>query len=203
MRTLLEAAGAICHPMFPVWIVALHTGMRSGELFALEWADIDFEGKLIHVTKSYDRKFKQIGPTKGRAWRDVALSEELERYLRELQATSHGRTHVLPRVAAWERGEQARETRIMCRIAEVPSVRFHALRACWTTELLRQGVPAAKVMRMGGWASFSRMEIYARLAGIEIRGATDGLKLIPEARIAKVHHLAGVAVKASPCNIRS
>lgn len=32
--------------------MALYTGMRRGELLALEWEDIDFERKQIHVTKS-------------------------------------------------------------------------------------------------------------------------------------------------------
>lgn len=30
--------------------VSLSTGLRTGELRALEWKDIDFENKIIHVT---------------------------------------------------------------------------------------------------------------------------------------------------------
>ena len=38
-----------------VWLfpfIALHTGMRKGEILALQWKDIDFERNTIHVTKS-------------------------------------------------------------------------------------------------------------------------------------------------------
>ena len=38
-----------------LWIyptIALYTGMRKGEILALQWQDIDFERNLIHVTKS-------------------------------------------------------------------------------------------------------------------------------------------------------
>lgn len=38
-----------------LWIypsIALYTGMRKGEILALQWRDIDFERNLIHVTKS-------------------------------------------------------------------------------------------------------------------------------------------------------
>lgn len=37
------------------WIyptIALYTGMRKGEILALQWKDVDFEHDLIHVTKS-------------------------------------------------------------------------------------------------------------------------------------------------------
>ncbi|MEQ1878207.1 MAG: hypothetical protein ABL958_16315 [Bdellovibrionia bacterium] len=36
------------------------------------------------------------------------------------------------------------------------------------------------VMKICGWKDFKTMEIYIRMAGIDISGATDGLKLMPE-----------------------
>lgn len=35
--------------------ILLHTGMRIGEACALEWADINFEDKTIHVYKTLNR----------------------------------------------------------------------------------------------------------------------------------------------------
>ena len=35
--------------------LAIYTGLRKGELLALQWSDIDFEGCLIHVSKSVMR----------------------------------------------------------------------------------------------------------------------------------------------------
>ena len=37
-------------PYHNLYIVAIGTGMRSGELRALEWKDIDFKNKIIHVS---------------------------------------------------------------------------------------------------------------------------------------------------------
>jgi integrase len=39
-------------------LLAAYTGMRSGELFALEWSDIDFEAMRIHV----HRRVTRAGP---------------------------------------------------------------------------------------------------------------------------------------------
>ena len=36
-------------------LLALHTGMRIGEIAALKWSDIDFETNLIHVQHTYQR----------------------------------------------------------------------------------------------------------------------------------------------------
>jgi integrase len=59
----------------------------------------------------------------------------------------------------------------------MPSVSFHNLRATWATILLNNGVEPAKVMAMGGWKSLKTMMIYLRMAGIQVRGATDTLVL--------------------------
>ncbi len=37
-------------PYYNLYLIALGTGMRSGELRALEWSDVDFRNKEIHVT---------------------------------------------------------------------------------------------------------------------------------------------------------
>lgn len=36
-------------------LLALHSGMRIGEIAALKWSDIDFETNLIHVSHTYQR----------------------------------------------------------------------------------------------------------------------------------------------------
>jgi integrase len=36
----------------PLWIVALYTGMRRGELVGLRWQDVDWENAVLHVRQS-------------------------------------------------------------------------------------------------------------------------------------------------------
>jgi len=41
------------------------------------------------------------------------------------------------------------------------------------------GVAAPVVMKIGGWKNSSTMDIYLRLSGVDVKGATDCLKLTP------------------------
>ena len=43
-----------------LFLAALDTGLRQGELFALTWKDIDFKNEFININKSYkEAKCKQ------------------------------------------------------------------------------------------------------------------------------------------------
>ncbi|MCH7549010.1 MAG: tyrosine-type recombinase/integrase, partial [Candidatus Krumholzibacteriota bacterium] len=38
--------------LLPILIIALHTGMRRGEIAGQRWADVDFTNKLIHIGRT-------------------------------------------------------------------------------------------------------------------------------------------------------
>lgn len=41
-------------------ILALYTGMRKGEVLGLQWSDIDFEGKTIHVSRALKKEGNRV-----------------------------------------------------------------------------------------------------------------------------------------------
>jgi hypothetical protein len=45
--------------------------------------------------------------------------------------------------------------------------------------MLRSGVEPAKVMKICGWKELKTMQHYIRLAGIEIQGATEAIRVLP------------------------
>jgi integrase len=59
-------------------------------------------------------------------------------------------------------------------------MRFHALRACFATQLIRQVIPAIQIQKICGWKDLETMQRYIRLAGIEISGVTENLKILPD-----------------------
>jgi integrase len=117
--------------------------------------------------------------TKAGYWRDLPISEELKRLLDEVRVITHQSEFVLPELYEWRTNQQALNLRNFCKEIGIPSVKFHTLRACFATQLLRQGVEAAKVMKVCGWRDLSTMQRYVRLAGIEVVGVTDRISVLP------------------------
>lgn len=104
-------------------------------------------------------------------------------FLKELKLKTGETKFVLPRFQLWTDGEQAAILRNFCVGVGLPSVKFHTLRACFATQLIRDGVAPAIVMKICGWKDLKTMQRYIRLAGIEVKGATDGLKLLPDTQV--------------------
>lgn len=67
---------------FPFFLCAFRTGMRLGELLAVEWGDIDFHGKFIRVSRSY--KTGRVELTKTGKVRQIDMSDQLAETLRKL-----------------------------------------------------------------------------------------------------------------------
>ena len=157
--------------------------MRSGELYALEWDQIDFDNKLLFVHRNWTNK-SGYGPTKGRNWRSVPIeSEQVLGLLKELKQKRQGEKYVLRHWHSWTEGGAASILREFCVGSGLPSVKFHTLRACFATQLIRDSIAPAVVMKICGWKDLKTMQRYIRLAGIEVKGATQGLKLLPEREV--------------------
>lgn len=164
------------------YAVALYTGMRNGELYALTWDKVDIDGRLILVDCSWNN-VDGLKSTKSGDDRRIEIAPPLVPILRELKRHWTGSDHVLPRLSKWDKGEQSRELRMFLQGIGMHPIRFHDLRATWATILLSKGVEPIKVMKMGGWKDIETMMIYARKAGVDIKGATDCLNLQSEAGI--------------------
>ena len=175
VETFLSHAESANHRFYPVWAMALMTGMRSGELYALTWNDVDLDARTIQVSKAWNSKCG-ITPTKTRRSRVVPISDELLSFLKEMKLEAKpDDPNVLPRLAEWEHGEQARVTREFCEGVGITSVKFHDLRATFITNLLARGVPLAVVMSMVGHSELKTTNGYLRKAGVDVQGGTDKL----------------------------
>lgn len=185
---LLREGKALNHRFYDIWVMALLTGMRSGELYALKWTDIDFEGERIHVVRAWNSK-NGFGTTKSAKHRIVPMSSETKRHLLQMKVRQEGgREFVLPHLEEWTIGAQAQVLRSFCEAIGITSVKFHDLRATFITRLLSQGVSLAIVMAIVGHSQIKTTQAYLRLAGLELKGATEKLdiELPAEHRAAKV-----------------
>ncbi len=174
-RLLIAKARELGFEWAPHYAVALYTGMRNGELYALKKTCVDFASNTILVNTSWNSKdgFKS---TKSGNDRRIDIPAPLLLVFKELMEEPDSE-FLLPRLSKWDRGEQARDLRMFLQEIELPPIRFHDLRASWATMLLSKGVEPIKVMKMGGWKDLDTMMIYARKAGVDIKGASACLNL--------------------------
>ncbi|MGE5571668.1 MAG: tyrosine-type recombinase/integrase [Bacteroidota bacterium] len=167
--------------------LALDSGMRRGELCALQWRDIDWEAGTIRIERSLVRASKDpiLGPVKNRRPRTIMVAPEtlsLLRAHRKHQAQiklsvgaayndfslvfakepdKYRRQDVIGRpLQANNLGE--REFVRLIRKAGVRPVKFHGLRHICATQLLKARVPVHYVAaRLGHTDVGTTLRIYA------------------------------------------
>ncbi len=191
VKHLLKEAKLTEHRFYPVWVIALFTGMRSGELYALKWSDVDLENKILHVGRSWSSK-NGYTSTKNQKTRIVPISKELYEFLTDwkLKSQTENAGFVLPHLCEWTRGDAAEVLRGFCKSIGITPIRFHDLRATFITNLLCQGESLARVMAIVGHADIDTTNVYLRLAGVELKGATEKLGFeIPKEKTAAVLRL--------------
>ena len=198
IRALLKKAREQGHPWYPIWVAAVFTGCRSGELQEIKRSDIETVSRedaikqdalpftkrrygFIRIRRNWNARSKKVGPTKAGYWRTIPVSSELYWFLiHDMQIeTMKPDDYVLPHFTDWKSGYQAQILRGFCQANKLPSVRFHTLRACFATQLISSGVPATVVMKIAGWKDMKTMQRYIRMAGIDEAGATETLHFIP------------------------
>jgi integrase len=86
-RKLLEAADG--NRLEALYVLAIHTGMRRGELLGLKWADVDLENTTIRVRRTLTRKgtgYVLGEPKTKQSRRTIRLTEKAVQTLRSHQA---------------------------------------------------------------------------------------------------------------------
>jgi integrase len=169
-RKLIEAASG--DKLEALYVLAVHTGMRQGELLALKWEDIDLNEGIIHIKRTLARSGGRIAlgepKTKG-SRRTVhltgaaveALRSHLERQLEDIERLGDlYRDHGL--VFTSQVGTLINPTNLRRRSfapllerAGLPKIRFHDLRHTCATLLLTRNVHPKYVQELLGHATVS------------------------------------------------
>ena len=75
---------------FPLFLCALRTGMRLGELLGLQWGEIDFNGRFIEVRRSLVAG-RETTPKSGKT-RRVDMSQSAHRDAAQFAHCTEGRS---------------------------------------------------------------------------------------------------------------
>lgn len=119
-------------------VVAVDTGARRGELFKLQWKEVDLFGGtiLIQASNSKTEKTRIIGLT-SRAKHE--LMDLGETSVKDKGALVFGITSTIKN--AWKK---------LCQIADIDDLNFLDLRHTATTRMINAGVPHTEVMKITG-----------------------------------------------------
>jgi integrase len=86
VQAMLENAATLPIVPYTLFLVAVRTGLRVGELLALRWSDVNLESRYLEVNRSYYYVTKTYGPPKNKKSRKVDLTPATVEALRQLQA---------------------------------------------------------------------------------------------------------------------
>lgn len=173
-----------------VYMVAIHTGLRSGELYALKWEDINFETESISVCRSYEFKTGQLKSPKNGTSRTVPLDPTVKLFLLEMKLkTTEPNGFVFARRSSWEKGEQKQDLNEFQDELGITITKFHALRGFFITNLLRDGCSAVYVRDIVGHQDIKTTMVYVAHASSELKGKTDSLARIGRSHVASVASL--------------
>jgi integrase len=193
-RELLVAVQG--HRFEMLYLLALRTGMRRGELLALKWQDVDLKRGMISVRANVQRvdlpgERLRIDDTKtDNSHRQVKIKQST---IDALKAHQQQQRFAMQRFAEWHEqklvftGPTGKVIspelpgRILHRIlqdAQLPDIRFHDLRHTAVTILLARGVPPHTVAKMIGDDVGLMLKVYAHVTPSMMDDAAEVMDVV-------------------------
>jgi len=184
-RLFLETAKEHTPKFYPIFLTALRTGMRQGEILGLQWGDIDWNGKFIEIRRASWNRIVTT-PKSGKS-RRVDLSDQLAQALTEHRlaltksALKKGRPMsdwVFPsRAGAPLEPNRVREAFFLAlKHAKLRRIRFHDMRHTFASWLIANGESLVYVKEQLGHHSIQiTVDTYGHLIPGANRKAVNAL----------------------------
>ena len=167
-------------PLEALYVLAITTGARQGELLALRWSDVDLDAGTITINATLtrmDRTWQRTPPKTAGSVRTIHLSRRglvalkahrlrMAEELLVLRERTEGPTLVFLVHGQPVNGFHVTERRLkpLLRAAGLPVIRFHDLRHVFASLMLSQGVRPDLVAQMLGHSNPAiTLRVYAHL----------------------------------------
>ncbi len=189
---------------YRLYLMAIMTGMRQGEILGLRWQDVDLSHPVARIRQTFyrlgkNKLFKEPKSSKSR--RAVPLPHVLVDELLNLREEQNNHRRLFGNeyedhnlIFCQQNGRPihahnmaTRDFKRIIEAAKLPLIRFHDLRHCHATLLLHQGVhPKIVSERLGHSGISITMDIYSHaLPGLQeaaVKGLED--RIFPKGKTA-------------------
>ncbi len=164
-----------------LFLTAIMTGARQGEVLGLRWSDVDFDKKQIHIRRTYNHERFFTPKTKG-SIRSIDLSPMMILELKKWKLASAGNhdTLVFPSEVGSPIAPQNLTRRYFkpaLKVAGLPEIRFHDLRHTYASLLIEQGENIKYISSQLGHSSTTiTLDVYSHLIKTENQDAACRLE---------------------------
>jgi integrase len=162
----------------PMVTVALRTGMRIGELLALDWGDVSLERQQVTVERSvfFEKGEAHEGGTKTGKVRTLALTSEARAALESLPGKRKGYVFKNRKGGQLTRNQAKHVLWGAQRAASIRKTGWHVCRHTFASHLVMRGVDLPTVQRLMGHTTIAMTMKYSHLAPDHLRNAIQALE---------------------------
>lgn len=162
----------VLNPVPIAYLISAMAGLRPGEVVPLEWSDIDFERRVIHVRRNY--RNGDISLPKSGKGREAPIVPHLLKELQGWRKLNPGAVLVCPPVRNTTRGETCfvgtplikKMLDQACDACHIPRGDFYDLgRRTFATLAAKAGLSPYRLKEIMGHASIETTMRYVRFAG--------------------------------------
>lgn len=179
------------HVHYIAFSLAIHTGMRKGEILGLRWKDIDWDGQALTIQQTVNwtpslgiiiQDTKTASSTRRISIGSMLIKDLLERKkVVDANKERFGQNYEeYDLVCCYENGEPIKPRRLtsvfefLTKRTDLPKIRFHDLRHSHASMLLNNGVnPKIGAERLGHSSVQIYLDRYSHLLPDMQRGAVD------------------------------
>lgn len=149
------------------FIIAVHTGMRQGEQFSLEWNEVDFSRKRIFLDKTKNGTDREVPMNKTCLTAMKELHERRPKDVKWVFLSSRYTKERLLNPRQWFDEALAK--------AKVQDFHWHDLRHTFCSRLVMAGIDLLTVSKLAGHSTVAVTQRYAHLSPKHLAGAVDVL----------------------------
>lgn len=170
---LLVNSSGLLHELI---LLALHTGLRFGEIIALTWGDVNLKENILTVSSSVARGY--LGSTKNNKIRHIPLSKELIKMLEYKKNNRVKDNLVFPnKVGKFLIQERCRGwLHKLCKNIELRKIGWHTFRHTFASRLAENGISMRTIQELLGHADTNTTMRYAHLSPLVLREAIKTLE---------------------------